>query len=306
MKYPINCNNCNQALYGPVKYCPFCGIQTPVVHVDEEVFNKIDAVHITEESVGISKSPANVSLEPILKLGPGIEQQPAPKPDQFSPIIDKFAAKKPKDKQQILLDVISSETAAIVPKITKDVPAPNVNTGQNTKAPASVAELLSQKRSSMPPESASNAKSGTWKWITTAAIVVAVAAFVFYFSIQATNNHPKEPSASTYQNNNRKYHAKNNRQPKPKKVISKTTFFPSFDCSKAKTASERFICSNAELCKLDVQAANLYREARRKVVDKESFKKEQISWLKNQRDVCSDAESMIQIYKDHIAQLSRY
>lgn len=25
MKYPVNCNKCNQPLYGPVKYCPFCG-----------------------------------------------------------------------------------------------------------------------------------------------------------------------------------------------------------------------------------------------------------------------------------------
>jgi len=25
MNYPINCDKCTQALYGPVKYCPFCG-----------------------------------------------------------------------------------------------------------------------------------------------------------------------------------------------------------------------------------------------------------------------------------------
>jgi len=26
MKFPVNCKKCNQLLYGPVKYCPFCGV----------------------------------------------------------------------------------------------------------------------------------------------------------------------------------------------------------------------------------------------------------------------------------------
>jgi hypothetical protein len=26
MNYPVNCKKCNQPLYGPVKYCPFCGV----------------------------------------------------------------------------------------------------------------------------------------------------------------------------------------------------------------------------------------------------------------------------------------
>jgi len=25
MEFPVECSNCNQSLYGPVKYCPFCG-----------------------------------------------------------------------------------------------------------------------------------------------------------------------------------------------------------------------------------------------------------------------------------------
>lgn len=28
MNFPVNCNRCNQPLYGPVKFCPFCGISS--------------------------------------------------------------------------------------------------------------------------------------------------------------------------------------------------------------------------------------------------------------------------------------
>src|SRR5690348_14970721 len=31
MKYPVNCNKCAQALYGPVKYCPFCRTASPPI-----------------------------------------------------------------------------------------------------------------------------------------------------------------------------------------------------------------------------------------------------------------------------------
>jgi len=81
-------------------------------------------------------------------------------------------------------------------------------------------------------------------------------------------------------------------------------YSPSFNCGKASTNAERLICSSQELCQVDVQLAQAYKAARKNAADKESVKREQIEWLKTQRDVCSDTTSMLQAYQTRIAQLS--
>lgn len=83
------------------------------------------------------------------------------------------------------------------------------------------------------------------------------------------------------------------------------TFSPSFDCAKASTGAERMICSNNELAQADVQLAQVYKAALSKSPDKAVLKKEQGAWIRNQRDACSDASAMLQVYQDRISQLSR-
>ena len=83
------------------------------------------------------------------------------------------------------------------------------------------------------------------------------------------------------------------------------TFSPSFDCAKASTGAERMICSNNELAQADVQLAQVYKTALSKSPDKAVLKKEQGAWIRNQRDACSDASAMLQVYQDRISQLSR-
>lgn len=39
VKYPVNCNKCTQALYGPVKYCPFCGTASPSITATDDKQN---------------------------------------------------------------------------------------------------------------------------------------------------------------------------------------------------------------------------------------------------------------------------
>lgn len=99
MKYPINCNKCNQALYGPVKYCPFCGVQTPVVHAGEKVFNKVETTQVPEESAGISTSPNVVSQEPISKPKLDIENKVFAKPEHVPQPTDEIPAKKSEEKE---------------------------------------------------------------------------------------------------------------------------------------------------------------------------------------------------------------
>ena len=83
------------------------------------------------------------------------------------------------------------------------------------------------------------------------------------------------------------------------------TFSPSFDCSKASTGAERMICSNSDLAQADVQLAQAYKAGLSKSADKAAFKKEQGAWIRNQRDACSDAAAMLQVYQDRISQISR-
>jgi len=54
----------------------------------------------------------------------------------------------------------------------------------------------------------------------------------------------------------------------------------SFDCKKAKTETEKIICSSPALSKLDQELAKTYRSALLKDFDKTQFQKDQRSWLK--------------------------
>lgn len=80
---------------------------------------------------------------------------------------------------------------------------------------------------------------------------------------------------------------------------------PSFDCGKASTAAERLICSSNELAQADVQLAQAYKAALGNAADKAGLKKEQASWLKNQRNICTDANTMLKAYQERTSQLSK-
>lgn len=81
------------------------------------------------------------------------------------------------------------------------------------------------------------------------------------------------------------------------------SFAASFDCGKSSSTTEKLICSDESLSKLDERLANSYKQALDSATDKESFKKMQIEWLKQQRS-CKDVECLAQIYKDRIGVLS--
>ncbi len=84
-----------------------------------------------------------------------------------------------------------------------------------------------------------------------------------------------------------------------------TKISPSFDCAKASSTAERMICSSNELAQADVQLAQVYKAALGNTADKAALKKEQAAWLKNQRNICTDANSMLKVYQERISQLGR-
>lgn len=89
-------------------------------------------------------------------------------------------------------------------------------------------------------------------------------------------------------------------------VPSQIPFSPSFDCGRAVSDPERLICSDEELSRLDVRMAALFRAARAKAANKTAFKNEQKAWLRYQRDVSPDKQSMVRVYHERIEQLSNY
>lgn len=83
-----------------------------------------------------------------------------------------------------------------------------------------------------------------------------------------------------------------------------SSWAPSFDCSKVSNGPERLICSNQELSEADVQLAQVYKAALKRSADKGALKQEQSAWLKDERNACSDVESMLHVYRARIAELS--
>lgn len=76
----------------------------------------------------------------------------------------------------------------------------------------------------------------------------------------------------------------------------------SFDCTKAVTNTEKNICADEGLSALDSQLATVYKKGMDVAIDKVSFKKEQLAWLKT-RNSCKDITCLSQSYQSRIATL---
>ncbi len=85
--------------------------------------------------------------------------------------------------------------------------------------------------------------------------------------------------------------------------LSVQTYAASFDCAKATSVTEKLICSDESISKLDEQLASAYKQGLDAEKDKDAFKKMQIEWLKQQR-ACKDAECLSKTYQARIAELN--
>lgn len=80
----------------------------------------------------------------------------------------------------------------------------------------------------------------------------------------------------------------------------------SFDCAKATTRTEKLICDDAELSKLDEQLSAAYQEAMVKGVNKDSVKQWQKGWLFFTRDDCANVSCLKKAYASHIVELQEH
>jgi uncharacterized protein len=76
----------------------------------------------------------------------------------------------------------------------------------------------------------------------------------------------------------------------------------SFDCGKASTATEKLICADEAISRLDEQLGASYKVALENATDKDAFKKEQVDWLKEQRN-CKDRACLSSVYQSRLAKL---
>lgn len=93
------------------------------------------------------------------------------------------------------------------------------------------------------------------------------------------------------------------KQPKPKGVSS-----PSYDCAKASTPAEKIICGNDYLKKLDLALDKNFKMMLSADIGngaKEDLKKTQKEWVA-ERDRCTDANSIVSLYKTRIDDICDY
>jgi uncharacterized protein len=83
---------------------------------------------------------------------------------------------------------------------------------------------------------------------------------------------------------------------------------PSFDCKQTRSWSERAVCNDTTIAKLDFQMATLYRTTRAKVSgsQRETLKNAQLAWLRERERCKGDVDAprcLLRVYKTRIAEL---
>jgi uncharacterized protein len=75
------------------------------------------------------------------------------------------------------------------------------------------------------------------------------------------------------------------------------------DCSRAKTNTEKLLCSNPRLAEADERLAYAFRGAIRRGADPKVLMEAQGVWIREARDVCNDVECMLKAYEERISDL---
>lgn len=75
------------------------------------------------------------------------------------------------------------------------------------------------------------------------------------------------------------------------------------DCSRAKTNTEKLLCSNSRLAEADERLALAFRGAIHRGADPKVLMDAQRAWIHDARDICNDVECMLKAYEERIADL---
>lgn len=78
----------------------------------------------------------------------------------------------------------------------------------------------------------------------------------------------------------------------------------SFDCGKAASKIEKLICSSPQTADADKQLAAAYSAAKAKSSDINALKAQQVEWMKQERNPCTDSTCLLKATEDRIQKLS--
>lgn len=84
------------------------------------------------------------------------------------------------------------------------------------------------------------------------------------------------------------------------------TYGASFDCNSAVTSTEKMICSDARLSRMDDELASAYKTVLASLDDynRKHLVAEQKSWLKNSRNLCDDLSCLRRSYETRIKMMN--
>jgi len=80
-------------------------------------------------------------------------------------------------------------------------------------------------------------------------------------------------------------------------ICVQAAFAAGFDCSKANTTVEKLICSDSHLSKADEEMHDFYSRALASSAKSAELKKEQIAWIRTERDSCLNKECLAAAYQ---------
>lgn len=84
----------------------------------------------------------------------------------------------------------------------------------------------------------------------------------------------------------------------------KTAIEASFDCNKAASKIEKLICSSPETAAADKRLSAAYSAAKAKSSDINALKAQQVEWMKQERNACTDSSCLLKAVDDRIQKLS--
>lgn len=132
--------------------------------------------------------------------------------------------------------------------------------------------------------------------------IVALVVFVgmWFFSGQSKN----QPPASSAAVKSSPVQSEAPRTP-PASTSAAAKPMPSFDCSKAASVTEKLICSDAELAKLDSELAQIYAKAKEMAPDKAAFQQQSRDAWQRREEFCKDKECLEGWYYQRMFDLNK-
>lgn len=75
------------------------------------------------------------------------------------------------------------------------------------------------------------------------------------------------------------------------------------DCSRARTAVERVLCSSPRAALADQRMALAFRAAFARAADRDALRADQQRWQTQVRDACVDADCLVRVFDERVADL---